>query len=107
MHRVQIEPDLGKSLVYVEFLETAPWNLKDFVEEPLYGLIGIRLMEATIRLSEAEEFRGRVGLLALPQAEKFYEEKVGMVLVKGAGSQNMEYYELTQKAAKAFLEGGQ
>jgi len=104
-HRAQVEPDSGKPLVYVECLETAPWNLKDFVEEPLYGLIGPQLMEAAIRLSLAEGFRGRVGLLALPQSEKFYEKKVGMVHVKELDSHNMKYYELTQEAAKAYLKG--
>ena len=107
MHRTQIQADFGKPIVYVEFLETAPWNIKGLVEEPFYGLTGQILMRAAIRLSIAEGFSGRVGLLALPQAEGFYKNKIGMQCVEGAGSQRMEHYELTQVAARSFLDGGQ
>jgi len=105
MHVAQVEPDKGKPLVYVEFLESAPWNLKDMVDEPRYGLIGARLMEAAIRLSLSEDFKGRVGLYALPQAERFYR-KCGMVCVEGMTHCGMDLFELTQDAAVAFLEGG-
>jgi hypothetical protein len=106
-HCAQIEPDRGKPLVCVEFLETAPWNLADLVSEPRYGLVGVRLVEAAIRLSQSEGFRGRAGLLALPQAEKFYEHACKMTRVEGAGRHGMAWYELTQKAAEVFLKGGQ
>ncbi len=104
-HSAELEPDKGKPLVYVEFLETAPWNNKDMVDEPKYGLIGMRLMEASIRLSFEEEFRGRVGLYALPQAEAFYRKKCGMVQIEGSLKDGMSLFELTQDAAKAFLDG--
>ncbi|MEN6578330.1 MAG: hypothetical protein ABFD90_18440 [Phycisphaerales bacterium] len=105
-HFALLEPDQGKPLIYVEFLETAPWNIAELVDEPRYGLIGARMIEAAIRLSISEGFRGRVGLLALPQAEKFYEKKCGMTRVEEAGHHGMAWYELTQKAAGVFLKGG-
>jgi len=104
-HYAEFEPDRGKPLVCVEFLEVAPWNLRDMVEHPRFGLIGVRLMEAGIRLSISEGFHGRVGLLALPQAEGFYE-RIGMVRIEEAGRHGMAWYELTRAAATAFLEGG-
>jgi hypothetical protein len=106
-HFSQIPPDRGKPLVYVDFLETAPWNLASLVDEPKYGLIGIRMIEAAIRLSKEEGFHGRVGLLALPQAEDFYEKSCGMKRVQEAGRHGMAWYELTREDASAFLKGGQ
>ena len=104
-HVTQLEPDTGKPLVYVEFLESAPWNLKDMVDEPRYGLIGVRLVEAAIRLRMSEGFKGRLGLYALPQAEGFYR-KCGMVCVEGMALRGMNLFALTREAASAFLEGG-
>ena len=38
VHFAQLQPDRGKALVCIEFLETAPWNIADSVSEPRYGL---------------------------------------------------------------------
>ncbi len=102
----KLEASRGKPLVYIEFLETAPWNLRDIVDEPMYGLVGTRLIEAAIRLSIIEGFHGRVGLLALPKAEQFYEKRCRMVRIEKAGHYGMAWYELTQEGAAAFLKGG-
>jgi hypothetical protein len=40
----RLDPDKGKPLVYVDFLETAPWNAKEFTTSPLYKGVGARLM---------------------------------------------------------------
>ena len=101
-----LSPDRGKPLVYVDYLESAPWNLADFVERPKYGLIGFRLMEYAIRYSQSEGFHGRVGLLALPQAEAFYERGCGMVRVTHAGQHGMAWFEFTRELAALFLSGG-
>lgn len=105
MHVAQLEPDKGRPLVYVEFLESAPWNLKDMVETPRFGLIGVRLVEAAVRISVAEGFKGRLGLYSLSKAERFYR-KCGMVCVKGMEHRGMNLFEFTKTAASAFLEGG-
>ncbi len=103
----QLEPDRGKPLVYVEFLEVAPWNIAPLVTEPRYGIVGTRLVESAVRQSISEGFRGRIGLVALPQAQSFYERTCGMTRVEGAGHHGMAWYEMTQKAAELFLRGGQ
>ncbi len=74
----QMEPDRTKPLVYIAFLESAPWNLKELSSSPRYGLIGGRLIEASVRLSLNEGFAGRIGLHSLPQSEPFYQS-IGMV----------------------------
>jgi hypothetical protein len=98
--------DRGKPIVYVDYLESAPWNLAGFVDSPRYGLIGFRLIEFAVRFSINEGFHGRVGLLSLPQAEEFYEEKCGMVRVPNAGQHGMAWFEFSRKRAAEFLERG-
>lgn len=101
-HQAQLEPDKGKSLVYVEFLESAPWNLREMCDNPQFGLVGFHLIRAAVYLSIQEEFHGRVGLLALPQAEDFYR-KCHFRIVEGAGRMGMKWHELTKENAKSFL----
>jgi len=101
-HSAELEPDKGKPLAYVEFLESAPWNLAEMTDAPRFGLIGKRLMEAVIRQSIEEGFGGRVGLLALPQAEPFYQD-CHMAHPDGLAKLGMNWYELTGKNAGEFL----
>ena len=102
--RSRLAPDAGKPLVYVDYLEAAPWNVKPLVESPLFAGIGMLLMRVAVQVSMEEGFRGRVGLHALPQAEDFYRDKCGMACL-GADPdyQNLPYYELTAEAAKRFV----
>lgn len=65
---------LGKAILYVEFVESAPWNLKDLVEDPKFSGVGVALLEAAIEFSEQEGFGGRIGLHCLPQSEQFYRK---------------------------------
>jgi len=103
-YRARLKPDVGKPLVYVEYLETAPWNVRPIVEEPKYGGVGIRLFEGAIRYSQSEGFHGRVGLHSLPQAELFYAETCGMTQL-GPDSQieDLSYFEFTRDQALEFL----
>lgn len=99
----RLDPDKGKDLVYIDYLESAPWNLHTMVDTPLYGGIGSLLMRTAVQLSYDEEFHGRVGLHALPQAEDFYREDCGM---HGCGTdasyQDLPYYEMTRETATSF-----
>jgi hypothetical protein len=60
------------SVVYVDYVETAPWNLKGFTTPPRFVGVGTLLIAEAVRLSLETGLYGRVGLHSLPQAEAFY-----------------------------------
>lgn len=93
----------GKALVYVDYLEVAPWNRPDFGNKPRLFGVGSALLSAAIRFSQNEGFKGRIGLHSLPQADGFYR-KVGMIeLGADSQTQNLNYFEMTAEQAQAFL----
>jgi hypothetical protein len=95
----------GKPLVYIDYLEVAPWNRPDLGQVARYKGVGTALMVAAIALSEHEGFKGRIGLHSLPQSESFYRDRCGMIdLGPDAVYQNLKYFEMTPDQAKAFLE---
>lgn len=106
-HVSRLGADKQRPLVYIDYLESAPWNVKEMSDGPTrFGAVGVRLFEAAVRLSLDEEFSGRVGLHALPQAISFYEHTCGMA----AGNRDPDYedlywYELSRAAAQDFLGG--
>ena len=94
----------GKPLVYVDYVEVAPWNAKALTESPRFGGVGARLIEAAVRYSIEEGFAGRVGLHSLPQSEDFYGRTCRMT----RGEIDMKYeglrwFEFTGLGAKEFL----
>jgi hypothetical protein len=106
-HVARLGPDRGRPLVYVDYIESAPWNLAVLSKKPKFSAIGVRLIKAAIRLSLDEEFHGRLGLHSLPRAEKFYRDTCRMTgLGADAGYQNLPYYEMTRMQATEFLAGG-
>ncbi len=102
LHRTRLAPDKGKPLVYIEYIETAPWNVK-LLGPPRFQGVGVRLFEYAVRLSIAEGFYGRVGLHALPQAESFYRETCNMVYTDQNPDDDLPYYELSRERARLFL----
>ena len=76
----------GKALVYVDYVEVAPWNLKPLAsalgEKPRYNAIGTRLIEAAVLKSKEEDCKGRVGLHSLPMTELFYTKACRMTPVE-------------------------
>jgi len=103
----RITTQRGKPLVYVEYLETAPWNRPELFSPPRYRGIGSILVRAAIECSLQEEFKGRIGLHSLPQADRFYSEICGMTdLGPDASYQNLRYFEMTAEQAQVFAEKG-
>ena len=93
----------GKPLVYVNHLETAPWNRRDLGFAPRYRGVGSALLAAAVALSEAEEFKGTVGLHSLPQSDEFYA-RMGMAnLGTDAAVEGLTYFEFTAEQARALL----
>jgi hypothetical protein len=106
-HSARCGADAGKPLVYIDFLESAPWNARQFTATPRYKLAGLRLVEAAMRLSAAEGFHGRVGLHALPQAVGFYQGACGMTAFgPDTAKENLIYLELPRDVADRWIQGG-
>lgn len=94
----------GKPLVYVKYLEVAPWNRSELGTKPRLRGIGSALIAAAVALSKEEGFKGRIGLHSLPQADEFYR-RCGMTdLGPDPACQNLRYFEMTVEQARAFLE---
>ncbi|NJR67468.1 MAG: GNAT family N-acetyltransferase [Synechococcales cyanobacterium CRU_2_2] len=69
--------DWGQKLVYVETIMTAPWNRLQIQRPPEFKGVGRQMMQFAQQRSLALGYRGRVGLLSLPDAVGFYE-RIGM-----------------------------
>ncbi len=94
----------GRPLVYLDYLEVAPWNRPELGITPRLRGTGSALVTAAIALSDEEGFKGRIGLHSLPQADSFYR-KIGMTdLGHDPAYQNLRYFEMTAEQAHAFLE---
>lgn len=92
-------------LVYVEFVEAAPWNWDiENLQQGLFGGIGVQLMEMAVRWSISEGFAGRVGLHSLSKAEGFYRRRCGMTdLGPDDDYEGLRYFEMTREQARRFL----
>lgn len=107
MKRCRIDAQKGQHLVYVEFVEAAPWNRPELFNPPRYRGIGSILIRAAIALSQQEEFKGRIGLHSLPQANGFYANTCGMTdLGIDRNYEGLRYFEMTQEQAEAFIAKG-
>jgi hypothetical protein len=79
-------------LLYVDFLETAPWNLRGPEVRPRFIGVGTALIAEAVAISKEENCAGRVGLHSLPQAERFYELTCQMTRI----GPDPNYYELVR-----------
>lgn len=107
--RARIPSQLNQHLVYVDYLESAPWNRRILLPsgQAAYSGIGSILMRAAVELSLDEEYKGRVGLHSLPQANEFYANTCRMTdLEPDAKYENLRYFEFTPEQAKAFIDRG-
>lgn len=110
--RCRIENQKGQHLVYVAFVENAPWNRKELLyDPPKYRGVGTVLVRAAIEQSKYEGFKGRIGLHSLPQSNDFYANTCGMTdlgVDPDPHYNPMRYFEMTQGQAEAFIaKGGQ
>jgi hypothetical protein len=104
LHRCQLPEQKGKHLVYVDFLEVAPWNWKTSIgHSPRYAGVGSLLLRAAIERSVEEGFKGRVGLHALPQANSWYG-KLGMIdFGPDSSKSNLHYFEMPLDKIDSFI----
>lgn len=106
--RCLLESQRGQHLIYVDYVENAPWNRKDLVNtEPRYCGVGSIFIRTAIEVSRLEGFKGRIGLHSLPQSESFYRNKCGMTdLGKDSNYQDLRYFEMTPEQALIFVMKG-
>lgn len=105
-HPTRLAP-AGRDLVYVEFVETAPWNwrIREIDRATQLRGTGFQLVELAIRWSGELGFRGRLGLHSLPQADSFYGTACGMTdLGPDPNHKNLRYFELDEAGGRRFLE---
>ena|SRR5579871_1338999 len=104
-HTSKVAP-VGRELVYIDFVESAPWNW-DLAEAGRTGKfkgIGGQLFESAVQWSLDLGFKGRVGLHALPQADSFYRGACGMTdLGPDAHYKSLRYFEFTESQATTYL----
>lgn len=104
----RIQNQRGKPLVYVEYLENAPWNRPELFPPGRYRGVGSILIRTAIECSLQEEFKGRIGLHSLPQADQFYRDSCGMTdLGPDSGYQDLRYFEMTPEQAQEFVKKGE
>jgi hypothetical protein len=101
-----------KPILYIEYVEVAPWNwrIKEIGQERRFRGIGELLLREAIEKSMELGFNGRIGLHALPQAEGFYKSVLNMTLLgRDSEYQQLTYFELSEANAKRYLnkESGQ
>lgn len=105
--RCRIGGHKGRHLVYVNFVENAPWNRAELFDRPRYRGVGSILIGAAVALSGELGYRGRIGLHSLPQANGFYANNCGMTdLGADANYDGLRYFEMTPEQARAFTEKG-
>ena len=94
-----------KFLVYIDYIETAPWNRYNYSGfKPIYRGCGILLIRQAVEFSFENFYDGRIGLHSLPQSEKYYVDKIGMTdLGVDTSYQNLRYYEMTPEQSNNFL----
>ena len=98
-----LSPD-GEPLLYVDYLETAPWNLKGLPTKPQVIGVGTDLIAEAVLMSVEAGWGGRIGLHSLAKAERFYQMSCQMTrLGEDPGYDNLVYFEFTEVQASAFL----
>ncbi|TWU00391.1 hypothetical protein Pla108_13410 [Botrimarina colliarenosi] len=100
-HFAKDPADRGKPLVYIDYIESAPWNwLVDSIgQKGEFKSVGVRLFEPAVNHSMNEEYHGRVGLHALPTAEATYLAWGLEAFGPDPSFCQLSYFELTRAAA--------
>jgi hypothetical protein len=90
-------------VLYVDYLEAAPWNLKAVADQPRFLGVGTLLLSDAVRLSVEEGHNGQVGLHSLPQAEPFYARCRMTRLGPDPDYYDLTYFEYTGRQATDWL----
>lgn len=109
-HAARIPTQTGEGLAYIDYLEVAPWNIREIAsevgQEQRFGVVGANLYAAAVLLSQEAGFEGRVGLHSLPhpKTEQFYQKTCRMLpLERDKAKEDLLYLETTPELAELFL----
>jgi hypothetical protein len=98
----KLPPDAGKSILYIDYIESAPHN--QYEKPTRFKWVGVNLLRVAVQYSIDKMCDGRIGLHALPQAENFYHNKCGLTPVENDPiHQNLLYFEFTREQSQNFL----
>lgn len=100
-HVVKCDKRARPPLVYVNFLEVAPWNRPSAPARQFSGL-GPILLRIACDLSVQRGYEGRVGLHSVAAAETFYR-RMGFRSFDCPSEYNELYFELDASGARALL----
>ncbi len=90
-------------IVSIEYLESAPWNLWDYSNNPRFGAIGTRLL--AFAALEAKVSDASLGLHSLPGAVPFYLKHGFVDFGPGFGLNNqLRYLELSEKGIDHLIK---
>jgi hypothetical protein len=95
----------GKAVLYIEYLESAPWNNRELAGTPEFLGVGVRLLEMAVEFSAEEGFGGRVSLHSLPQSTEFYRKHMTDLGLDSGHAQGRRYFEMTAEQVRNFVEG--
>ncbi len=96
----------GRPLVYIDFIEIAPWNwdVTSINRAGRFRGLGTQLLEMAVQWSTVVGYGGRVGLHSLPQAERFYSRRCRMRnFGPDADYYGLCYLELSETGATGLL----
>ena len=98
----------GKLLVYVHYVQRAPWNISNSIGSDVkYRRCGTVMLGKAVEYSASLKSEGRVGLHSLPSTIDFYKRKIGMTaLGLDRRHQNLMYLETTYRLSKSILNLG-
>lgn len=100
-HIVKCDSGHRAPLVYVGFLEVAPWNQPTAVGRIYQGL-GPIMLRIACELSLQRGYGGRLGLHSVAGAETFYA-RLGFRRLDCPSEHHEVYYELDESGAEALL----
>jgi hypothetical protein len=107
-HRGRLAPQFGEPLIYIEYIEVAPWNLRPLNDRPRFTELGPALFEQAVEFSRSLGYQGRLALHSLDQSVTFYR-RCGMTECErermGLSLYEYTYFEMTPKQARKFVEG--
>lgn len=101
--------EAGKPILYIDFIEVAPWNwtIKELGQVGEFRGCGSILFRRIVKKSFDEGFNGRVACHALPRAESFYEGFCRMQRFSpDSKKEDLVYFELPAKEAQDLINEG-